>query len=143
MKVRADKRRLISLFGHRGADGPAKVGQVVRDEVGQVRILGVVPDLLGRIEVWGIGRQPFRLEPVRPAFQEDADRLPVDVPAVQNDDEPPRQMAVESEQKRHHLGRTDVVGMKAEVQAHPASHGRDRDHRHGRQPGKAGHHNGC
>ena len=94
MKVRADKRRLIPLPGHRGVNGPAEIGQVVRDEVGQVGVLGMVPDLLGRIEVGSIRWQPFRIEPARPVFPEDADRLAVDVPAVQDNDEPTRQMAV-------------------------------------------------
>jgi len=74
MEVRADKRRLISLSGHRGADGAVEVGQVVRDEVGQIRVLGVAADLLDRVEVRGVGRQPLRLDPVRPAFLEDAHR---------------------------------------------------------------------
>ena len=55
MKVRADRRRLISSSGHRGADGAVEVGQIVRDEGGQIRVPGVAADLLDRVR--GPGRR--------------------------------------------------------------------------------------
>ena len=62
------------MSGHRGACGAVEVGQIVRDEGGQVRALGVVADLRDRVEVRGVARQPLRLDSVHPAFLEDADR---------------------------------------------------------------------
>lgn len=46
-------------------DFDIQVFDVPGHEVRQITVLGVVPDLLGRIQVGCVGRQPFKLEPSR------------------------------------------------------------------------------
>lgn len=48
----------------RSDDRLTQVRHILRDEVGQIGILGVVPNHLHRVQVGGLGRQPFHLQPV-------------------------------------------------------------------------------
>jgi hypothetical protein len=57
---------LLTFFANqRTMNGNIQVQQIVRDEVGQVTIFGVVPDMFDRVEFRGVGRKPFEVEPSR------------------------------------------------------------------------------
>ena len=56
--------RLTPGIGDRGVDQPIKLLQVMGSQVGQVRILCVVPDLLQRVEVGGVGTQLLQVDVV-------------------------------------------------------------------------------
>ena len=58
------------LVFERLANGPLQLRRVVRDEVGQVAVLGVAPSRFDRIEFRRIGRQPFEVDVLQPRGQD-------------------------------------------------------------------------
>ena len=61
--------RLSALVRQGSVHLLAEVIAVVRDEVGQIAVFGMVPHLLSRVEFRGVGREPFHLDPTAMAFQ--------------------------------------------------------------------------
>jgi len=112
-----------------GLDGSAKW-----NEVGQVAVFGVVPDLLHGVEFRGIRGQPFWFKPVRVSRAQHTDRLAMDVVAVEDQNELPPKVAAQQTEEPFHLFRSDVVGMDLKVGAEPAS---DRRQGEGRNRRKA------
>src|SRR5512138_4037206 len=96
--------------------GPSQIRDVVRQEVRQIPVFGLCPDLFVRIELRRIRRQPFDLQPTREPFQEPTGRRAMDLPTVQNQDKSPWQMAQHLGHERFNIGSADIVPMKGEVQ---------------------------
>ena len=59
IEERGEQVRAVTLADQRAADVAAEVGAIGRGEVGQVHPLAVVPELLGRVQLGGVGRQPL------------------------------------------------------------------------------------
>jgi len=79
---------------------------VIRNEVGQVGILGVVPNHLNGIEIWSIAGQSFHFQPRYVGFLEQAHGLAMRIVPIQDQDELAPQMAVVS---RHWSGKHHAV----------------------------------
>ena len=77
---------VFTLFEHRFVDGGLKMADVIGNEVWQVRILGVVPALLYRIQFRSVCRQPLKLEPIGVMFLETCCRREMDAQAIPNQD---------------------------------------------------------
>jgi hypothetical protein len=67
---------------HRFADFASEAANIIGDEVGQISILASVPDLLCRIEVRGIRRQPFDSDASGKKPTKPSGPGPVDRPAI-------------------------------------------------------------
>jgi hypothetical protein len=59
-----------------------QVGGILGKEVRQVTVLGLRPNLFNRIELRGIGRQPFDPQTPREAMQEPSGCRTMDLPTV-------------------------------------------------------------
>ncbi len=55
-EIGAEECLVFGLASDRLVDGDFQVIEVVRDEVGQVGIVGMISALLNRIEIWGVCR---------------------------------------------------------------------------------------
>ena len=80
-----------------------KIVHILRNEVGQIAVFGVVPNHLYRVEFGSIGRQPLDHEPVGVLRLQDSDRLAVGVQAVQHQYEPTAQVVMEHRQESDYL----------------------------------------
>ena len=106
-----------ALFTERLACSCSQVFGVVGNEVGQVAPLGVVPEMFDRIEFWGIGGQPFDLQPRRWLLLEQADCFTMYTPAIQYDDQRPPQLSMQQAEESDDLFGCNVVVVEAEVTA--------------------------
>ena len=57
--------RLEVSVADRGHDGVVEVVEVIGNEVGQGRVLGMTPEGFDWVEVWRVSRQPFDSQPRR------------------------------------------------------------------------------
>ena len=64
-KITPEKCRFVFLLPERGFKLAGQVGQIIWQEVGQVAIFAMVPNLLGRIEFRSVGRKPLSRKPIR------------------------------------------------------------------------------
>ncbi len=76
---------------NRAVDMNLKLLDVLGDEVGQVGVLGAVPDLLDGIELGGVGGQPFEGKGAAVALGQPAGGRAMDVASIPHDDEVPAQ----------------------------------------------------
>jgi hypothetical protein len=67
---------------YRLANFASKAGNIVGDEVGQISILASVPNLLCRIEIRGIRRQPLDFDASGKETTESSGPRPMDGPAI-------------------------------------------------------------
>lgn len=102
---------LVERFG----DGVVESVEVGRDEVGELRVLGMTPERLDRIEVRCIGREPFDVEPLRAALVQLANGRAMDVESVHHDHERTSVLATESAEIPHEVRRPDVALLHGEV----------------------------
>ena len=89
-------------------DGMLKVVEVIRDEIGQVGVLGMIPNHFHRIKVRGIAGQPFDLEPIDPGFLQQAHCLAMDTVTIQHQDELAPQVAMDQVQKGDQVMKADL-----------------------------------
>lgn len=133
LEKRAHQAPLVPRAGQRSGNGLMKIVHILRNEVGQIAVFGVVPNPLHRVEIRSIGRQPLDLEPVGMRRLQDPDRLAVGVQAVQNRHESAAQVVMEQRQESHDLFPTHVVPMDAKIQPQPPPHRRHSERRNDRQ----------
>src|SRR5262249_46093675 len=92
-------------------------GQVIRQIIGQIPVLGLVPDLLGGIEFRGIGRQPR--DPHQPGGTlrpQAAQGGTMHAPAIEDKKKGAAQVALEQVEEGQHVGCADIVGMQAKIE---------------------------
>lgn len=111
-----------------------KIVDIVGEVVGQVRILGVVPDHLHRVEVRGVGRQPFHLQPRGAGLLQETDRLATGTGTVEDQQELASHLPVDEAEERQDLCEADVVAMELEVQPQAAAQGCQGDSGNDREP---------
>ena len=75
--------------------GVVELVDVVGDEVGQGRILGMAPECFDRIEVGRVGGQPFDVEPSRSSLVQSTHGRAVDVEPIQHHDQRPPILSVD------------------------------------------------
>ena len=87
MKKRTQQVFLATLATKRITHCLSQCVNILRNEVGQVHIFAVIPNLLDRVEVRGISWQPFEIQLAEPQ-SEFLCRRTVNHPTVDNQDEP-------------------------------------------------------
>ena len=104
----------MDLVEHLG-DGVVETVEVGGDEVGALRVFGVTPERLDRIEVGCVGRRPFDVEPLRAAFVQLADGRAMNVEAIHDDEEWSPVLTTESAEIADQFRRPDVPLLNGEV----------------------------
>ena len=89
--------------------------EVGGDEVGELRVLGVAPKRLDRVEVRCVAGKPFDVEPLHAAFVQLANGRAMDVQAIHHDDERSPVSAMEPAEITHQVRRPDVLFLHGEV----------------------------
>jgi hypothetical protein len=106
----------LALFRDRRLDGLMKVVDVVRDEVRQIGVLGMVPTLLDGVQLGGIRRQRLEREPVGMVLLEVRRRRTVRAQAIPDHDHVSSIMTVQETQQPDELVRVDVLSHKVKVE---------------------------
>lgn len=106
-------------------DGLPEVSDILRDEVGQIPVLGSCPHLFIRIEVGSIRRQPFNPQSTREALLKPESGRAMRLRAIQDQDESARQVDQQVRRKSFDLRRTDVVLVQRKVETQSTPPGRD------------------
>ena len=95
----------------------AKVITIARDEVGQIRVLGVIPDLLGGVEIWRVGRKPFHMDRGGMSIQVSTQDLgTVDIPSVEDEDEFAANIPPQRTQEGYDMWTADVLRVNLPVE---------------------------
>jgi hypothetical protein len=125
---------LGSLTGNGLIDAGVKVIAIVRDEIGQVRVFGMIPDLLGWIEVRRVGRKPFHADRCGMATQVLTQNLgTVDIPSVKDEDEFAADTPSQRTQEDHDLWAASVLGVDLPVETKSLAASRKSDRTDNRQ----------
>jgi hypothetical protein len=99
------------------SQAPAKVSLVPPQAVGRMAF-PVVPDLFGRIELWGIRRELLQMEP-RVSLADRLDGRPsMNGTAVPEEDDMAAQMPQEHAAEVRHIHGLEVVRLEADIQTH-------------------------
>ena len=113
----------LSDTADRGTD-QVKFFDVFGCQVVQIGIPAVVPDLLHRIKVRRVGRQPFNTDSLGGSFQVSPRRFcPMDTPSIHDEYYPAMNIPKEGTQERNHVLSIDVFSVNAPVKSNPASMG--------------------
>jgi hypothetical protein len=107
---------------------------VVGDEVCQVRVLGVVPDLFVRVELGGVGGQPFDADSPTEAFLKPSSSRSMHGPAIHDQDNRSAEPLQQGGDKGFKIVRDDVVVEDVKVETQPFAPWRDCNRRNDRQP---------
>ena len=106
-------------------DGVVEVIDVVGDEVGQSRVLGVAPEGFDRIEVGRVGREPFDVEPSCSPLVQSAHGRAMDVEPIQDHDQRPPMQTMQLSQVPHHVAGSHVPILHDEVRSNPSASRRE------------------
>ena len=106
-------------------DGVVELIDVVGDEVGQSRVLGVAPEGFDRIEVGRVGREPFDVEPSRSPLVQSAHGRAMDVEPIQDDDQGAPMNSVQPTQVADHVAGPHVPVLHDEVRSNPSASRRE------------------
>ena len=101
-------------------DRVVELVDVVGNEVGQSRVLGVAPEGFDRIEIGRVGRKPFDVEPTRSALVQSANGRTVDVEPIQDHDQRPPMKTMQLSQVAHHVAGPHVPVLHDEVRSNPS-----------------------
>src|SRR6201987_454431 len=105
----------------------AELSEIARAEVGQRVMLPVTPDVLYRIELGGIARQPFEHQPALLGTDEVAYQpRPMRWQAVPDHQQPAPQLTQQMAEEVNHLGRADGGRVQPEVKVRPSDAGSGR-----------------
>ncbi len=115
------------------AYGFFKCKYVIRNIVGKVAVLTVVPDLLDRIKLRGISRKPLNINTSGKPLTKSSFCPAVNQPAVKNQDNTFRKVCQKCRYKCLKVIHPDVVVMDREVQTQPMTFWRNADSRNGRE----------
>ena len=113
------------------------IGQVVNvlvNVIGQVAVLGSIPDLFVGVEVRGIGRQPFDANAFWKTLQQSPSGRTMNHPTVPHQDDAFRQVNQQLSHKRFGSVSIDVLVGQSEVQSQATTLWRDRNGRDGGEP---------
>src|ERR1044072_7493275 len=109
MEERTQQWLILSLRTERVGNSLPEFQHMIGNEVGQVGVFGVIPNLLGRIKLGSVRRQPLNMDASAKASFDFLDTRLVDLPPVQHQ----RDWSAESPQQlRHELDKIladDVV----------------------------------
>jgi hypothetical protein len=109
----------MSILFNESANGLTKGSDIVGDIVGQVSVLGLRPDVLHRIEVGSIGRQPLHAEPRRVRFLQLPRRCPMHGPAITDKDESASHVTMDVAKELNHVFGVRIVVQELAVKIEP------------------------
>ncbi len=112
----------------------AKCVNVLGNIVGQVCVFASIPDLFNRVEIGGVGRQPFDIDPASKTFMQTFCSRAMNRPAVHDQDNAARQMLQKVRHEEFEIIGTDVVRLKVEIEPQMTAFGRDAEGRNDRKP---------
>jgi hypothetical protein len=107
---------------------------IFRDDIRQGSILGLIPNILDRVEVRGIRRQPFHVQPRSAALQQSSGSRTMSAQAIPHEDDWTPQMIVNFSHEPDEILRPRVVIQKFIVQSQPGGPRRSRNRSHRRDP---------
>jgi hypothetical protein len=110
-----------------------KMMHIIRNEVGQVSIFGMIPDYLDWIQIRRISWQPLHLEPVRMLSLQQPYGLAVGAEAIHHDDELAPHKVMEQGQESEDFLPAHVALMDLENKPDPTSQGGYRERRDNRE----------
>lgn len=111
----------------------SKFANIFGNIIGQVRILAAIPNLLDRIEIRCIRRQPFHIEPMAKSPLQSFSTATMYHPAIHNQDKPSRKMRRQFCHKCLKIISDNVVGTNSEIQFQMPAFRRNRNGRNSRQ----------
>lgn len=110
----------------------SKFGNIFGNIIGQVRILAAVPNLLDRIEIRCIRRQPFHINTAESSLQSFGTAT-MDHPAIHNQDKPSRKMRQQLRHKCLKIISDNIVVTNSKIQSQTLESWRNRNGRNSRQ----------
>jgi len=110
----------------------SRFGNIFGNIIGQVRIFAAVPDLLDRIKIRCIRRQPFHINPPESSLQSFG-AATMYHPTIHNQDKPSRKMRQQFCHKGLKIISDDVVVTNSEIQSQIPAFRRNRNGRNSRQ----------
>lgn len=132
IKEAVQERLSIACGAERQDDLGGQVVDVFWDEIGELSVLRMIPDLLDGIEVWRIGRKPFDGDA---ASLELLGRGPVHIEAIPDqEDLAPAELAAQRPHEVLGIDRVNVVVMNSEVQTDSLPFRRDCQYADHREP---------
>ena len=117
----------------RFADGSGKLLNILRNEVSQVGVFGSVPHLLIGVEIGGVGRQPFDVQPSGKTLSQTACGRAMHRPAVPHQDNAFGKMLQQCGHEGFGLVGGDIVVEHVEIETQSTPLRRERDGRDDRQ----------
>lgn len=125
---------IVGLVSERGVDFRLEVVDVVRDEVRQVRVLGVAPHRLDRVELRAIGGQLLELDPFPALLKNPLLGRSVNAPAVPHHDQRPAEFFPQATEELNDVAGLHVLALHVEAAAHTGAAWRQRDRSDHAQP---------
>ena len=133
MKEGMEPIGFVTILLQQMVEGVMQLCDVVGDEVGQVAVLGLVPHVLDRIEVRGVGGKPFDLEPIAARLVAgDRTAARCTDQRSQTSRSGRRRWSMDFPQELRHVGRACIVVEQFVVQPEPFSPGCAGNGRHRR-----------
>lgn len=133
MKKRTEQILLLRLAAQRGIKDSGQMVDVVRYKIRQLAVFAVVPDLLHRVQLRCIGRQPLNLNTAKP-FLQSFGTATMNHPAINHKDYTFREMHKQPGNKIFEIIGTNIGILYRKIQAQILSFRRDADSRYCRQP---------
>jgi hypothetical protein len=106
---------------------------IIRNIIGKVAILAVIPDLLNRIKLRCIRRQPFQLDSPGKSSLQTSCAPAMHKPAIQNQNNTLWKMNKKLPDKKHKIVNTDVCILDVKIQTQLMTYGRNTDSANGRE----------
>jgi hypothetical protein len=109
------ERLVLALLRNDITNDLAKVVQIIGNEVGQIRPLGVIPTLLRRVQLRRVRWQRLKGEPRRMVFLKIRRCCTMHVPAVPDHDHVTPVVAMQQVEQPNQAGGIDILSLKMEV----------------------------
>jgi len=123
---------------YRAANFASKANNIIGSKVGQVSILACVPNLLGRIELRGIRRQPFNFNSFRQPPAKSCGPRSVNWPTIHDQYKAMRQMTKQSTNESFKIIGASIMFPQVKIQTQVMPFRRNSNRRDGREPVMSG-----
>ena len=107
---------VVTLIGNRRFDSSLKMGHIIGNEVRQIGVLCMIPALLHRIQLGGIGWKWLEGKPIRMVLFEECRRRFVHVPSIPNDDDVTAVVLVQESKQPDQLVGVNILWHDVEVE---------------------------
>ncbi len=125
LEERSQQDLVTSCVSNRLGNRFPEVQDIVGNEVGQVGVLRVVPNLFVGIKFRRIGGQPFHMDTSAKSFLESVCTRTMYGPTIHNQDDRPADPLQQASDKHFKIVRDDVVIKDVKIEAQPFALWRD------------------